>query len=362
MSPKLLRVLFVEDSEDDMFFTVQELKKGGFAPEYERAQSLEDIQSALDRKAWDVIISDHSMPGFSSFDVLKVVKQQQRDIPVIIVSGVIGEETAVKAMKAGASDYVMKASPRRLVPSIERELVEAANRRVLRKAEDAGAYLCAIVDSSEDAIIGTDLDGTIQSWNRGAARMYGYTTEEATGQSIKMLKAPARPEESPDAFTQVLHNRSIDNYETFHRRKDGEVIPVSVTRSPIIDNKGKVIGVSAIERDITRRKQEEHERLFLIQELSRALSNVKTLRGLLPICATCKKVRDDQGYWNQIECYVAEHTQAEFTHGICPGCQAQVEAELETELMSRKPASAQVLKQRAVMELQTKPEALPPRL
>jgi PAS domain S-box-containing protein len=456
--PKLLRVLIVEDSEDDAFFTVQELARGGFDPEFERVETLASLDCALDRQVWDVVISDHSLPGFTSFQALELIKQRQRDIPFIIVSGVIGEETAVKAMKAGANDYVMKNALRRLVPSIERELVDASNRRIRRQAEKAlhrsqydlndffenaplslhwtapdgtilrvnsaelqmlgysqkeylghsvaeffvnsgvaedvlrqlrggetlhdyaaqlrckdgtvketlinanglwddgkfirsrwftlditarkqyeraTAYLGAIVESSEDAIIGTDLAGHIVSWNTGAAQMYGYTAAEARGRSIRMLTPPSRPEESAESFADVLEGRHVDRYETFHLRKEGPVIPVSVTRSPIKDSQGKIIGVSAIERDITQRKQEEQERLFLIQELSRALANAKTLRGLLPICASCKKIRDDRGYWNQLESYLAQHTEVEFTHGICPDCQAQVKAELDSQLAAK---------------------------
>jgi len=452
--PKPLRVLIVEDSEDDAFFTVQELSRGGFEPEFERVETLTALKSALDRQGWDVIISDHSMPGFSSFDALDLLKARQGDVPFIVVSGVIGEEMAVKAMKAGASDYVMKNALGRLVPSIERELVEASNRRIRRQAEKAlqrsqydlndffenaplslhwtapdgtilrvnaaelkmlgyaaqeylghsvaeffvdrslakralqqlrsgevlhdyatrlrcrdgtikevlinanalwddgkfirsrwftldvtdrkqyeqvSAYLGAIVESSEDAIIGTDLEGNIVSWNAGAARMYGYTAEEARGSSIRILTPPSRPEESPDPFVQISNGRYVERYETFHARQDGEVVPVSVTPSPIKDTQGRIIGVSVIERDITKRKLEEQERLFLIQELSQALANVKSLRGLLPICASCKKIRDYRGYWNQLESYLAEHTQAEFTHGICPDCAAQVKEELKAQ-------------------------------
>jgi PAS domain S-box-containing protein len=201
-----------------------------------------------------------------------------------------------------------------------------------KQYERVSAYLGAIVESSEDAIIGTDLEGNIVSWNTGAARMYGYTAAEARKRSIRMLTPPNRPEESPDAFTQILKGRHVDRYETFHARQDGEVIPVSVTLSPIKDSQGRLIGVSAIECDITQRKLEEQERLFLIQELSQALANVKSLRGLLPICSSCKKIRDDHGYWNQLESYLAEHTEAEFTHGICPDCKAQLKSELETQL------------------------------
>jgi PAS domain S-box-containing protein len=450
--PKLLRILIVEDSEDDAFFTVQELARGGFEPEFERVETLAALDSTLDRQSWDVIICDHAMPGFTSLEALHLIKRRQCDTPFIIVSGVIGEETAVKAMKAGASDYVMKNALGRLVPSIERELVEASNRRILRQAEKAlrrsqhdlndffenapislhwaapdgtilranatelrllgyaaeeylghsvaeyfvdsevaedalqelrggedlldyparlrrrdgtvretlicanalwedgkfvrsrwftldvtdrmhyelvSGYLGSIVESSEDAIIGTDLKGNIVSWNEGATRLYGYTAAEARGHSILMLAPPNRLEESPDHFTRILREQQVERYETFHLPKDGPVIPVSVTRSPIRDSQGKIIGVSAIERDITKSRQEEQERLLLIRELSRALARVKTLRGLLPICTSCKRIRDDRGDWNQIEPFLQEHTQAEITHGICPDCEAQLKGELE---------------------------------
>src|SRR5580698_10007409 len=106
--PRLLRVLIIEDSEDDMFFALQELKRGDFNPEFERVDTLSGLTSALDRQVWDMILSDHSMPGFTSLHALEILKQRQYDIPFIILSGVIGEEVAVQAMKAGANDYVMK--------------------------------------------------------------------------------------------------------------------------------------------------------------------------------------------------------------------------------------------------------------
>jgi CheY-like chemotaxis protein len=83
---KLLRVLIIEDSEDDAFFTVQELARGGFDPEFERVDTLSSLDSALDRQVWDVIISDHSMPGFTSFQALELIKNRQRDIPFMTIS------------------------------------------------------------------------------------------------------------------------------------------------------------------------------------------------------------------------------------------------------------------------------------
>jgi PAS domain S-box-containing protein len=194
---------------------------------------------------------------------------------------------------------------------------------VRRQAEDAAAYLAAIVESSEDAIIGTSLDGTILSWNFGAQRMYGHTAAEVRGRPISMLAPSSEPEEFADIYEQIERGEYIARYQTVRVRKDGTSMDVSSTLSPIKNAAGKVVGVSAIEHDISAMKREDEQRLRLIQELTDALARIKTLRGLLPICASCKKIRDDQGYWQKVELYLAEHTDAEFTHGLCPDCMGE---------------------------------------
>ncbi len=440
---KPLRVLLIEDSEDDAVLVLHELRRGGFEPTSNRVDTARELNSALERQEWDLIISDHSIPGFGSLDALQLLKEKELDIPFIVVSGTIGEEMAVRAMKAGANDFVMKNHLARLVPSIERELREAWSRRARRRAEEAlrrgqqeltdffehaavglhwegpdgtilrvnqaeldmfgytrdeylghrfsefcvdegvaeamlqrlhrgetlnncearvrckngdvrdvilnsnvlwengkfihsrcftrdvserkrgeeaMAYLAAIVENSDDAIIGKTLDGTILSWNAGAERMYGYTAEEVRGRSISILIPSYRPEEASRLSSRCVEGSSIERFETIRLRKDGTAIDVSLTLSPIRDPSGKVIGVSAIERDITALKREEEERLKLIDELTVALANIRTLRGLLPICASCKKIRDDHGYWQKVESYISQHSEAEFTHGICPDC------------------------------------------
>ena len=110
---------------------------------------------------------------------------------------------------------------------------------------------------------------------------------------------------------------TVEERETWADRPDTWV---STTKVPVHDKAGNAIGTCGISRDITERKRAEAERERLIGELRNALSNVKTLSGLLPICASCKKIRDDSGYWNQIESFVRDHSQAEFSHGICPDC------------------------------------------
>lgn len=132
-----LRVLIVEDSEDDTFLVMRELKKGGYEPVFQRVDDPESFTAALARQSWDVIIADHSMPHFSGLKALTLLKESGRDVPFIIVSGAIGEDVAVSAMKAGAHDYVMKDNLARLGPAVQRELQEAEARLARRQAEEA---------------------------------------------------------------------------------------------------------------------------------------------------------------------------------------------------------------------------------
>ena len=135
--PSALRVLFVEDSPDDVELIVRELTRHGFQPESTAVEDRDGFLDALTSGNFDVILSDHSMKRFSSTEALRLLHEQSHDIPFIIVSGTIGEDAAVDAMRAGAHDYVLKQNLRRLGPAVERELREAANRRVQRSTQAA---------------------------------------------------------------------------------------------------------------------------------------------------------------------------------------------------------------------------------
>jgi PAS domain S-box-containing protein len=315
-----LRILFVEDSENDVQLAVAELKRQGYEPDCTRVATAAALSSALQHRSWDVIISDYSMPGFTGSDALKICQESGQDIPFISVSGTLGEESAVAMMRAGAHDYLTKEKLNRLVPAIERELSAASMRREQRRMREAAAHLAAIVESSDDAIISKTLDGMVVSWNRGAEAIYGYTEQEMIGQPISVLVPPARLAELTDILQRIRRGERVGRFDTLRRRKDSSMVEVSVTISPIKDASGLVIGASAIARDITERRREEEERLRLIGELTQALTQAKTLRGLLPICSSCKQIRDDQGYWQQVEVYIQKHSEAGFTHGLCPSC------------------------------------------
>ena len=133
---KSLHVLIIEDSENDTELLLRELRRGGYAPEFERVETPEGLDDALSRQSWDLIISDYAMPRFNGLQALKLVQEKGIDIPFIIVSGSIGEDIAVAAMKAGAHDYLMKGNLARLLPAIERELREVRVRQGRRQADE----------------------------------------------------------------------------------------------------------------------------------------------------------------------------------------------------------------------------------
>ena len=132
-----IRVLIVEDSEEDSLLMLRELKRGGYDPVHDRVETAKAMKAALKKQPWDLILCDYVMPRFSAPGALKTLKESGLDIPFIIVSGSIGEDTAVAAMKAGAHDYMMKNNLKRLVPAVEQELGEAEVRRKLKHSEKA---------------------------------------------------------------------------------------------------------------------------------------------------------------------------------------------------------------------------------
>jgi PAS domain S-box-containing protein len=268
----------VEDSADDAMLIAAELRRGGLDPVFERVETVDSMHAALDGHNWDVIICDYSMADLSGPVALALFRQSGLDIPFISVSGTVGEETVAEMMKAGAHDYVMKGNLARLVPAVKRELRAVQERRDRRRAETIFAYLASIVQSCDDAIIGKTLEGVVMSWNVGAERLYGYGADEMIGRSISLLIPPYRPAEFPEIFDAIKRGEGVDGLETVRIRKDGKPVEVSLTISPIKDATGQIVGASTVARDITRRKQEENERLCLIQDLTAALSHAPEVR------------------------------------------------------------------------------------
>ena len=174
-----LRVLLLDDCPDDASVILQELKRGGFEVAADVVQSVGELAACVRAKEHDLILSDYRLATGTGLEALPILKQEGKDIPFILVTGALGEEEAVECVKQGATDFVLKHRLSRLVPVVHRALAEKQMRVAERRGRKALANLAAIVESSQDAIVGTDLEGIVTSWNLGAERMYGYTAEEA---------------------------------------------------------------------------------------------------------------------------------------------------------------------------------------
>jgi len=193
----------------------------------------------------------------------------------------------------------------------ERKLAEEA----IRESE---ARYRAVIEQSPDGIYLVDAEKRcILEANPAFAQLLGYTLEEMPGLSIFEFVAADR-EQVEERFQEILKGEAPLVYERQFRKKDGSLVDAWVS-STAISYWGKKAACTIV-RDLTERKRSEREREELIHELQEALANVKTLRGLVPICANCKKIRDDKGYWQQVETYVRDHSEAIFSHGLCPEC------------------------------------------
>ncbi|MGB9700615.1 MAG: PAS domain S-box protein [Thermodesulfobacteriota bacterium] len=187
---------------------------------------------------------------------------------------------------------------------------------------------------SLDAVYLSTKEGKFIDFNQATVDLFGYSRDELFTINIRQLYA--NPEDRPRFQREIEQKGALKEYEVKFRRKDGTEIDCLLTATLRFDKDGRIIGYQGIIRDITQRKKLEEEREKLIAELQEALNKIRTLSGLVPICASCKKIRDDKGYWNQLEIYIQEHTQAEFSHGLCPDCMKKLYPDIFPSLQEEK--------------------------
>jgi PAS domain S-box-containing protein len=173
-----------------------------------------------------------------------------------------------------------------------------------------------LVDQSRDGIVVIDENGKVFEANLKYAQMLGYSLEEVMKLHVWDWDAQWTKAQLLEMAATV--DDSGDHFVTRHRRKDGSLYDVEISTSGTMYRGHKLI--FCICRDITERKQAEAEKEQLIRELQKALKEIQTLRGILPLCSYCKKIRNDKGYWEQVDVYIRKHLQADITHGICPEC------------------------------------------
>ena len=185
-----------------------------------------------------------------------------------------------------------------------------------------------LFDNSLDGLMLTSPDGIILDANPSACQILGRTREEIIEEGRSGLIDTSDPR--LEALIEERRKTGRAHGELTARRKDGTLFPVEVS-SVVFENREGYARTCLIMRDISERKGAEAERERLIRELKDALAKVKTLSGLLPICASCRKIRDEHGTWQQLELYIRKHSEADFTHGICPDCRRTLYPETLSE-------------------------------
>ena len=265
--PPSLRILILEDNVRDAKLMASALEGGVGSVQYEVTDSPEVFRERLEKVEYDVILADFNLRNWTALDALEILKRSGKDIPLILVTGSLGDEAAVECIKQGAADFVLKDRPARLPTAVQRALEEKRLRTENKRAFEAISQLATIVESSDDAIFSTTREGFIATWNAGAERIYGYSAGEIKGKHFSVLIPEDRRSDMAANQERLSHHEALVHYEFEHLGKDGSRRQVSETLSPIKDAAGVVTAISVIARDITERKRAEQ----MLQEYERVV-------------------------------------------------------------------------------------------
>lgn len=264
-----IRLLIVEDTEDDCLLVVRELKKAGYEPTYERVETAVAMADVLDKQEWDMVLCDYVLPHFSGIDAIKLLKSRQVDLPCIILSGKIAEDVAVDAMRAGANDYISKENLKRLIPAINRELTEKESRKQRKIAEQrlrmSEEQYKTIIHTAMDGFWMVDAKGRLLEVNDAYCRLTGFTKEELLKMSVSDLETKETPEEIKEHIQEVMRV-GRDCFETQHRCKDGKTVDLEASATYVDIEGGRFF---CFLRDITERKKLEGRLKEKITDLER---------------------------------------------------------------------------------------------
>lgn len=287
-----LRVLIVEDSIDDTHLIVREIQRGGYHVDFERVETKETMEKALTTGRWDVILSDYSLPRFSLMGALQTLKSSRLDIPFLVVSGMVGEETAVTALKAGAHDFVLKGNLARLIPAIEREIREAEIRRSHRQAESRYQLLVErlpiiVYLSPFDRIANTTyVSPQIQT-------ILGYSPDEWVADP-QFWKTRLHPQDR-ERVIRIVEQSSISgqpsDMEYRMIARDGHVVWFHDQTVLVRDERGQPIHWQGLKIDITKRKEAEAQARQSEERFSKAFR-------ASPIAISITRISD--GYFTDV--------------------------------------------------------------
>lgn len=272
-----LRVLHVEDDPLDSELIEKCLRHEGIDCVLTRVETRAEMLAALEQNDFEIILSDYSLPTFDGFAALAICQEKCPHLPFIMISGTLGEESAIDAFQRGATDYVLKQRLERLAPSVRRALREAAEHNELRRAEAelrlTHQRMRFHLENSPLAIIEFDKDVRVQYWSPQAEKLFGWTAEEAMGKEPGELKLV-----HPDDYVQVQEvmaqllswDVSRNGGENRNCTKDGRIIWCEWYNSALLDEAGQLVSILSLGLDVTERKRMEEERMRLLEREQQA--------------------------------------------------------------------------------------------
>ena len=272
---RLLRVLIVEDSEDDATMLLDELRRGGFETAHTRVQTADAMRTALHERTWDVVVSDYSMPQFTGINALSVLKATGIDVPLIIASGTIGEETAVEALKAGACDFLVKDRLARLVPAIEREMREARGRHAQRALEleftETKERMQFALEAARVGVWESELASGSTTWSDVLEQLHGLAVGRF-GSTFDAFVECIHPDDRQgviDSISQSIRDRSDSRVEYRTTWPDGSTHWIARIGRTFYSETGEPIRAAGVGMDVTAQKnlEEQHRQAQKLESI-----------------------------------------------------------------------------------------------
>ncbi len=266
----------------------------------------------------EMVIMDINLKGPMDGTEAAGMISEKLGIPIIFLTAYSDQDTIVKAKKSSPFGYLRK--PVRLEDLTISLEIAFYKYDMEKKLQESEIRFRTVADYTRNWETWINQDDIMEYMSPSCLRITGYTRQEFL-ENPDLLYDIIETDESKSNLKN--HNRNTEDplhLEFMIRNKSGELRWIEHVCQPVFSPSGEFMGRRGSNTDITQRKQAEQTREDLITELEDALEKVKTLKGMLPICCSCKKIRDDEGYWNQIETYMSQHSEVEFSHSICPDC------------------------------------------
>ena len=311
------KVLYIEDDRVLARIFQGRLEKIGYQVEIARngAEGLNKYRSG----SFDALVVDYNLPVFDGLEVIRILSNEGDLPPTIMLTATGSEKVAVEALKLGAADYLLKESDYlELMPSVIKQILnENALKDAKRIAEEklriSEAKNRAILEAVPDLMLQIGPNGVVSHSSRQGIE-WPVLNDDFNGHHLKEFLPSDVAELTLKYLTQAREHGSAQLFQ-FTIANAGEQLYFE-NRMSVVDS-GEVLSMI---REITARVRAEQEKEKLIAELKEALATINTLGGLIPICAQCKSIRDDSGYWQKLEKYITENSEAQFSHSVCPDC------------------------------------------